>query len=145
MARNISLGLGIAGLFLGGTTGFLISRAMTGGDSATAVLAKALARESMISPTAWPLAISAASSILSAVLLPLTVVWALSIADRRRMNGRIEKGGNERRQRCKASRGRNRHIRGADSSPALGGVGGSTNDSDRDRVRLLASRDQGRD
>ena len=137
---KLSLGIGIAGLLLGSASGFLVSRGIGHGEDATSILARTLARESTIGPSVWPLAITASASMLTAVVLPLTVVLTLNAANRRRVNGDTEESGNQRRRRCEASRHGDNRVRGAGSARALDGVGADTDGFDRNRVRLLADR-----
>lgn len=143
MGRASALWLGIAGLFLGGAVGFLVSRSVYDGG-ATRVLADALARESTIGPSVWPLAITAASSILAAVLLPLTVVMAVHVAGQKESNGRINIGSKRLGQGSQESRRRDRRVRAARGADQLGPLA-DPNRSDRCSNRLSSAPLQDRD
>ncbi len=139
MARSLTMGLGVAGLLLGAVSGFVVSRTIEGNGSAVTALADALRREGTIGPSAWPLAITAGSSILAAVLLPLTVVMALGLAERRK-DGEIEAGGGRGRRRCKASHRRSRRLRDARSDRTLERVASDPCRDSHSRLRLPVSR-----
>lgn len=144
MGKTGALGLVIAGLLLGGAAGFLVSRSV-GDDGATRVLADALVRESTVGPSAWPVALTAASSIAAAVLLPLTVVAAMGLAGRKERYGREGERGESRiaeRPRPPAGSCRVRSGRDADS---VGGVDRDPARRGRSRLRLLAARLADRD